>query len=116
VFSHDSVNGIRVQVPTFFLIFSITAEQTKHRPVHIVRVPCQLQVGAKALRCLRMNSQCVTSAAFAGDTQRVVCPVLMQVADRKRRDFCPTQTDLQSDQQNGAVAKHFERVDCRSVK
>jgi hypothetical protein len=46
-----------------------------------------IEVGADALRDVRVDGERVAPAAFPDDAQRVEAPVLMQVLHRERGDF-----------------------------
>ena len=75
-----------------------------------------LEIGADALRGLRIDREGVAPAALADDAQRIEAPVLVQVADIEGGDLRAAESDLQADRENGAVTQTGERVGRRRVE
>ena len=94
----------------------VAAQRTEQRRVELVAVAGGLQIGADALRGLRVDRQRLAPAALADHAQRIEAPVLVQVADIQRGDLRAAESDLQADRENGAVAQAGERVGRRRVE
>ena len=84
--------------------------------VELVAVAGLFEIGADALRGLRVDRQCLAPAALAVHAQRIEAPVLVEVADIQRGDLRAAESDLQADGENGAVAQAGERVLGRRVE
>jgi hypothetical protein len=64
-----------------------------------------LKICPNAASCLRIDCQRVAPSALARHAQGIVPAVLVQIADRQRRDFGAAQSDLQADGKDGAIAQ-----------
>ena len=96
--------------------FAIAAQRTEQRRVELVAVAGDLEIGADALRGLRVDRERIAPAALAGHAQRIETPVLVKVADIQGGDLRAAESDLQADRKNGAVAQAGERVGRRRVE
>ena len=68
------------------------------------------EIGADALRGLRVDRQRFAPTALADHAQRIEAPVLVKIADIQGGDLRAAESDLQPDGENGAVAQTGERV------
>ena len=116
VFPHQSVNRVGVHPAGRIVRLGIAADWTEQRRFELVAVAGALEIGADALGGLRVDGERITPAALAGDAQRIEAPVLVKIADIQGGDLGATESDLQADRENGAVAQAGERVVRRRVE
>ena len=69
-----------------------------------------VEIGADSLGDVGVDGKRVAPAAFAGDAQRVVPAVLVQISDRECGDFGAAETDLQTDRQDCPITQSLDGI------
>ena len=75
-----------------------------------------IEIGADALRDIRVDGKRVAAAAFPNDAQAIEAAVLVQVFHRKRGDFRAAEAHLQAHRENRPIAQPLNGVFRRRVK
>jgi hypothetical protein len=91
-------------------------ERPELRLVEVGAMPGELEIGAQPRRDLRVDRERIAPPALARHPQGIIATVLVQIADRERRDLGAPQPDLQADRQDGAIAQSGDRIFGRQVE
>src|SRR5262249_38960302 len=79
----------------------VAAPGTEQRRVELVAVAGDLEIGADALRGLRVDREGLAPAALALHAQRIETPGLVEIPDIQGGNLRAPETDLEADGENG---------------
>jgi hypothetical protein len=103
-----------MHVPARLLLLPVMAQLPEQRPV--TGMAGGFQIRLYPFDCIRRDGQGIVPAALAGDAQRVIAAILMQIRDDQRRDFGATEPRLQLHYQNGPVTQTLKSLLVRLIQ